>query len=60
MGDGYETTTLSLIEMTGEIWDDSQYEESGGLSTRLLAEHFAAETDAKYKEMRAEAVIKKF
>ncbi|TRX90052.1 hypothetical protein FHL15_008971 [Xylaria flabelliformis] len=43
VGDGYETKTLSLIEMTGEIWDDSQYEESGGLSTRLLAEHFAGE-----------------
>ncbi|KAI0964796.1 hypothetical protein F4678DRAFT_454804 [Xylaria arbuscula] len=43
VGDGYDQTTLSLIEMTGEIWDDRQHAEAGGIPTRLLAEHFAGE-----------------
>ncbi|KAI8954133.1 hypothetical protein F4801DRAFT_534453 [Xylaria longipes] len=56
VGDKYETTTLSLIEMTSEIWDDRQYVESGSISTRLLAEHFAGELTLSRIELFVTAV----
>ena len=56
VGDKYEERTLSLIEMTGEIWDDRQYAESGGISTRLLAEHFAGELTLSRIELFVTAV----
>ncbi|KAI0447879.1 hypothetical protein F4803DRAFT_558569 [Xylaria telfairii] len=56
VGDDYKQTTLSLIEMTGEIWDDRQYVESGGISTRLLAEHFAGELTLSRIELFVTAV----
>ncbi|KAI0873098.1 hypothetical protein GGS24DRAFT_517910 [Hypoxylon argillaceum] len=45
--DEYEERRLSLVEMTGEIWDDSQHAHNQAAEdhspTRLLAEHFAGE-----------------
>ncbi|KAI0100980.1 hypothetical protein GGR51DRAFT_551151 [Nemania sp. FL0031] len=51
----YKETELSLVEMTGEIWDDSQYAE-GRTPTRLLAEHFAGELTLSRIELFATAV----
>ncbi|KAI1119938.1 hypothetical protein F5Y10DRAFT_145744 [Nemania abortiva] len=54
-GNKYKETELSLVEMTGEIWDDSQYAE-GQIPTRLLAEHFAGELTLSRIELFATAV----
>ncbi|KAH9905965.1 hypothetical protein F4778DRAFT_686977 [Xylariomycetidae sp. FL2044] len=54
--DGYRTTTLSLIEMTGEIWDDPVDSELTGGSTRLLAEHFSNELTLSRLELLAVAI----
>ncbi|TGJ87963.1 hypothetical protein E0Z10_g858 [Xylaria hypoxylon] len=56
VGDKYEEKTLSLIEMTGEIWDDRQHAEAGGIPTRLLAEHFAGELTLSRIEFFVNAV----
>ncbi|KAI8625764.1 hypothetical protein F5Y19DRAFT_466937 [Xylariaceae sp. FL1651] len=55
-GDRYEKTTLSLIEMTGEIWDDPIDSEEAGGSTRLLAEHFSGELTLSRLELFTKAV----
>lgn len=51
---------LELVALCDRSADRNDDELRKTISERLLAEHFAAETEAKYKEMRAEAVIKKF
>ncbi|GAP91995.1 putative 3-hydroxyisobutyrate dehydrogenase protein [Rosellinia necatrix] len=55
-GDRYRERTLSLVEMTGEIWDDREYSEVSGTPTRLLAEHFAGELTLSRIELFVTAV----
>ncbi|CAJ2505225.1 Uu.00g126190.m01.CDS01 [Anthostomella pinea] len=54
--DGYTTNRLSLIEMTGEIWDDPADSEAAGGATRLLAEHFSNELTLSRLELFTKAV----
>ncbi|KAK6067561.1 hypothetical protein SCUP234_11559 [Seiridium cupressi] len=40
-GEGQATESMTLIEMTAEVWDDPIDSEEDGGPTRLLAEHYA-------------------
>lgn len=51
---------LELIALCDRTTAGNDDQMRKSISDRLLAEHFAAETQAKYREMRATAVIQKF
>ncbi|KAI0134296.1 hypothetical protein BJ170DRAFT_679200 [Xylariales sp. AK1849] len=55
-GDGHKTDSLTLIEMTSEVWDDPVGSEEDGGSTRLLAEHYSGELTLSRLELFAAAL----